>query len=226
MAAVFDEDLSSIEKLVLLAMSDHADDAGENCFPSVPRIARKCSMSRRGVQQVLRRLQVKGKIRPVGHRPHGTVEYLITSLGGEYGSRGERTAFGGEGRTMFARGANGNARGGEYGSAESSLTVNQPPKEKSISAPSEHKPKRSTPLLDAFELDQEMILFAVDRGLDAQEEFAGFCDHHRSKGTRYQDWKAAWRNWVRNAKKFNGGSKGVNRAKERTSANIKAAAVL
>jgi hypothetical protein len=126
MAAVFDEDLPSSEKLVLLAMADHADDAGGNCFPSIPRIARKASMTRRGVQKVLRRLKEKNKIRAVGHRADGTVEYAITLEGGERYSRGERSSR----RTEDARGANQSAKGGERGSPESSVTVIEPSKEK------------------------------------------------------------------------------------------------
>jgi DNA-binding MarR family transcriptional regulator len=124
MAAVFDENLPSSEKLVLLAMADHADDAGGNCFPSIPRIARKSSMTRRGVQKVLRRLEEKNKIRAVGRRSDGTVEYAITLQGGERYSRGERSSR----RTEDAGGANQSAKGGERGSSESSVTVIESPK--------------------------------------------------------------------------------------------------
>ena len=124
MAGVFDDDLPSSEKLVLLAMADHADDTGKNCFPSIPRIARKSSMTRRGVQKVLRRLEEKGRIRPVGRRADGTIEYAITLQGGEPYSRGERSSR----RTVDAEGANQSAKGGERGSPESSVTVIEPPK--------------------------------------------------------------------------------------------------
>ena len=124
MAAVFDQDLPSTEKLVLLAMADHADDNGRNCFPSIPRIARKASMTRRGVQKVLRRLQEKNRIRPHGQRPDGSVEYEITLEGGERYSRGEH----GSPRTGDAGGANVVRKGGEPCSPESSGTVIEPPK--------------------------------------------------------------------------------------------------
>lgn len=47
------------ELLVLLALSDYANDEGE-CWPAVASIARKSRMSVRGVQQVFRRLESSG----------------------------------------------------------------------------------------------------------------------------------------------------------------------
>lgn len=47
------------DRFVLLALADFANDAGE-CFPSVNTIAKKTRMSVRGVQQILRRLEVEG----------------------------------------------------------------------------------------------------------------------------------------------------------------------
>lgn len=126
MAGVWEEDLPSSEKLVLLAMADHADDGGKNCFPSIPRIAWKSSLTRRGVQKVLRRLEEKGRIRPTGRRANGTVEYTITLQWGERYSRGEH----GSRRTMDTGGANHVRVEGEPGSPESSLTIIEPPKEK------------------------------------------------------------------------------------------------
>jgi hypothetical protein len=67
--------------------------------------------------------------------------------------------------------------------------------------------KRATPLHDGFELDPEMILFAKDQGQDPVSEFGAFCDHHRAIGSTFKDWKAAWRTWVRKAKRFNQGGK-------------------
>jgi hypothetical protein len=122
MIGVFDEDITSSEKLVLLAMADHADDAGKSCFPSITRIAHKSSMTRRGVQKVLRRLEDKGRIRAIGHRADGTVEYAITLQGGEPYSRGEH----GSRRTRDAGGANQSAKQGEPCSPESSTTVIEP----------------------------------------------------------------------------------------------------
>lgn len=49
----------STDKLVLLALADYANDAFE-CWPSVDALAAKCSLSDRGTQKALRRLEAAG----------------------------------------------------------------------------------------------------------------------------------------------------------------------
>lgn len=39
-------------------------------------------------------------------------------------------------------------------------------------------------------------------GYDLEAQFAQFADHHHSRGTVLKDWRAAFRNWLRNALKF------------------------
>ena len=59
-----------------------------------------------------------------------------------------------------------------------------------------------------FDLTDEMRQFARQNGVaDPAAESAAFCDYHRSKGSTFKDWLAAWRTWVRNAKKFAGKGK-------------------
>ncbi len=53
---------SHTDKLVLLALSDWCNDEGW-CYPSVPNIARRCSLTDRGVQKVLSRLVAAGLLR-------------------------------------------------------------------------------------------------------------------------------------------------------------------
>ena len=108
MGSVFYLNLRPVEKLVLLALADHANDDGGQCFPSVGRIALKTSLSRRGVQKVYRRLEAKGILVPIGQRWEGMTEYRIVV------ERGERSSLGQ---------ANLSAPQGERASHESSLTV-------------------------------------------------------------------------------------------------------
>jgi len=69
--------------------------------------------------------------------------------------------------------------------------------------------KIAHPILPSWELDADMRLFAIDRGiLNVDETFAAFKDHHLARGSLFKDWRAAWRNWVRNAKKFDRGQHG------------------
>lgn len=55
---------------------------------------------------------------------------------------------------------------------------------------------------------------AAGKGYSPEEIRAmgdGFFNHHKAKGTLMVDWRAAWRTWVSNDGKFNGGPRGGNR---------------
>jgi hypothetical protein len=89
MSAVFDLDVPSSEKLVLLAMADHARDDGTGCYPSIELLARKTSRSRRGVQKIMRRLEDAGLISPSRVSrggPRRSTEYTLTLANREQGS--------------------------------------------------------------------------------------------------------------------------------------------
>lgn len=63
MTAVWDrEDLSSTQKLVLLALADWANDEGL-CWPSINRLAVKAALTSRAVQKTIRSLEDAGFIR-------------------------------------------------------------------------------------------------------------------------------------------------------------------
>ena len=55
MSAVWQLNIPTTEKLVLLAIADHADDEAL-CWPSVPLIASKCCLSDRQVQRLIKSL--------------------------------------------------------------------------------------------------------------------------------------------------------------------------
>ena len=65
------------QKLVLLAIADHANDEGM-AYPSMARIARKCSMTERGARAVIRKLESAGWLRTkVGGARCGTSIYYV-----------------------------------------------------------------------------------------------------------------------------------------------------
>jgi hypothetical protein len=138
MGAIFDLDISAPEKLVLLAMADHAQDDGTKCWPSISRIAEKSSTTPRGVQKIIRRLERAGFLKHIGRHPKGTNEYQIILARGEHGSVGEPGS-----------GVNLETKRGERGSPESLRTVKrktprtQRP-EKTVSDP------RFQPILDSY----------------------------------------------------------------------------
>ena len=63
MTAVWDrQDLSSMQKLVLLSLADWANDEGL-CWPSINRLAIKTSMAGRSVQRIIRDLESMGFVK-------------------------------------------------------------------------------------------------------------------------------------------------------------------
>jgi DNA-binding transcriptional MocR family regulator len=76
MAAAWKARVSPTQKLVLLALADHADAGGE-CFPSVPMLAEKCSLSERSVQGALRELERAGYFNRTVRRGQATVYQVI-----------------------------------------------------------------------------------------------------------------------------------------------------
>ena len=64
-------------KLVLLALADYANDAGE-CWPAVVSLAEKCSLSERATRNALRRLEAAGWITAaVGGGRKGCSRYTV-----------------------------------------------------------------------------------------------------------------------------------------------------
>lgn len=62
MSLVWGWSLPATDKLVALKLADCADDQGRNAWPAVATIAADCGLSRRGTQEVLRRLVRRGCI--------------------------------------------------------------------------------------------------------------------------------------------------------------------
>jgi hypothetical protein len=57
MARVWQLDLPHNLSWVLMALADHADDQGRNCYPSIGYLSWKCKASERTIQRVLRELE-------------------------------------------------------------------------------------------------------------------------------------------------------------------------
>ena len=55
---------------------------------------------------------------------------------------------------------------------------------------------------DGWAPRSEELALARDLGVDPTREAASFRDHHSAKGSRFVDWHAAFRTWLRNAVRF------------------------
>lgn len=131
MAKVFDSDLPSTEKLVLLAMADYASDSGDSIFPSIDTLARKTSLTDRTVRTTIQSLI--------------DLNYLIiTRHGGGAGNtnvykiRVSRFTLSDDNGEDFALKGERPSKKGERASPDSSLTINN---HQELVAP--EKPSRS-----------------------------------------------------------------------------------
>jgi hypothetical protein len=58
-----------------------------------------------------------------------------------------------------------------------------------------------------FEITEPMWSWAREQGVPharVETETAKFLDHHKAKGSKFADWDAAWRKWMRNSVEFAG----------------------
>ena len=69
MAKVWKLELPCSQKIVLLALADHANHNGKSIYPSVDLLTRKTGLTRRGVQKSLRQLETLGYIARVEGLP-------------------------------------------------------------------------------------------------------------------------------------------------------------
>ncbi|QOR55262.1 MAG: hypothetical protein SHS37scaffold220_31 [Phage 67_12] len=75
MTLAFKTALPSTQKFVLVALCDSANDQGE-CYPSVPSLAEKCSLSERAVQGAIASLQDCGCVRREFRNGRSTVYWV------------------------------------------------------------------------------------------------------------------------------------------------------
>jgi pyruvate/2-oxoglutarate dehydrogenase complex dihydrolipoamide acyltransferase (E2) component len=89
-------------------------------------------------------------------------------------------------------------------------------------APAAPKPKRrakstKVPLPEDLAPNASCLTLARERGVDLAEEMPQFIDHHTKNDSRFADWQAAIRTWVRNSKRFGGAIKGPSGGRSRNS---------
>lgn len=77
MTVVWDSDLETTKKFILLYYADRGSDEGENIWPSVATVAKKTGYSERTVQRVTNAMLREGLLIPDGKGPKGTNRYKI-----------------------------------------------------------------------------------------------------------------------------------------------------
>lgn len=77
MGLVWDLDLPSNEKFILLAYADHANHEGGNIWPAVETVSKKTGYHERSVQRITKDLESKGFLVENGSGPKGTNKWGI-----------------------------------------------------------------------------------------------------------------------------------------------------
>ncbi len=194
-------------KLVLLhALADWANDAGEGIWPAVPAMARKARLSDRQVQRLLRELEKERLLEPAGITQYGTHRYRLRldrlqEMPVVYGSAAD-----------VAPGDNLSPGDicGAAGDKMSQKTTPMSPKPftpftpLTLSAAQQKNfadQETPTQLPVSWQLPADWRAWAATERpelgsrLDAIAET--FLEYWRDRGTARNDWPAAWRKWVR-----------------------------
>lgn len=201
------EGLSTIQKFLLVALADFADESN-SCYPGQDKLARMVGASRETVSRNLRVLVEAGFIsRSYRRRSDGfrTSDRFVLNLS---------ISCDATSRDSGSRDAN------SRDSDETSCDANTPPHvtqtggqepleeplvDPSVAAtPQKASPKRGTRIPDLFPVTPEMRSWSAANtpGLDPDAVTARFVDYWRGapgqKGVK-ADWYATWRNWMRKA---------------------------
>ena len=203
MAAVFDlPDMGPTHRLIMLALADHADDAGR-CYPSLARLARRTGLTDRAIRTNLRQLEYAGQIRVEKQAgPKGCNVYFLTPqeaptpeprsprnhVPPEYDDQDPGTTFP---HTPEPRSPE-----PSYNHQETSLFGEASPAKTKRRKPSKQMPDDWTP-------DQATALRLRDQhnltNDDLQFCYEQFRDDAHAKDKRFADWNRAFATWVRNS---------------------------
>lgn len=186
--------------LMLLAIADFSDDQG-TAFPAVDTLAEKCRMKSRNARYILRTLETSGELTIHQNQgPKGSNLYRINldSLGVQH-SAGVQCIAGVQ--PIAATPATHCTKPLQPIAAEPSLTVKEPLGRKSARSAT----MKTCP--DDFQVTDAMTAWANSKGFPGdriEPETERFLDYHRSKGNKFADWQAAWRNWISKSVEYRG----------------------
>jgi hypothetical protein len=225
MARVWDASThSGTELLMLLAIADFADDAG-NAYPAVGTLAEKCRMSSRNANFILTALRQSGELEVRANEgPKGTNRYKVL-VGMKAASplplkptspQPLKRASPPDPEAHFTpevdftlKPTSSTPEAGfpkplKPTSDEPSLNHHEPSKKESTA-----KRKRKTQISEDWQLNDKLMAWTLAEkpGIDVVKVLANFRDHYIAKDELRADWEASWRTWVRNERVLAGPSR-------------------
>jgi DNA-binding transcriptional ArsR family regulator len=184
------------EKLVLVSLADHHNRATGLCIPGQASVGEQTCMSVRTVQRHLKSLEARGLIvRKARFRPEGrgrtSDSYILQgdNLTPISESKGDKS-----GRTNTTN------QDDQHDTVVVAITGREPEENRKIVSPRSRKTSVPESWTPATNIIQELQDRYPKIGVTEQVDM--FLDYHRSKGSKFVDWDAAFRNWVRNAEKY------------------------
>ena len=195
-----EQSLPCNQKMVLLMLANRTNQDTGRCDPSHKRLAEDCGLGPTAVKSAISKLADAGYI-TIHRRKSGDVnlpnQYTL-HIGGS-GSRGDRgvgrEATEGVGREATTNQEVNNQEVKPMGGS------GEPEPTKATS-----KTKRATPIPDDFCPNDNNHRVAAENNVSIHDELPQFCDHHAAKGSTMKDWNRAFNTWLRNARRFKGGS--------------------
>ena len=199
MAAVFESrTLGPTERLVMLALADHADEEGK-CYPSMQRLCERTGLSERAVQMNVKRLVEAGYLRvSVGGGKGNANLYFVSPNPASDAPRTKCTPAPDAPQTPHQMRAN-----PAPDAPEPSGTTIEPSDIGRVPRAKPRKPE--VPLPPDWVPNDRNLADAEARQFSTQEiedEADRFRNYHTAKGNRFRDWDAAWRTWLGNARRF------------------------
>lgn len=199
MSAIFDsKTLGPTERLIMLALADHADDAGR-CYPSMRRLQERTGLSERAVQTNVRALTDKGYLRVIvgGGKGNANVYFVSANPASETPYHMHPAADAPQTPQQVRSNP-------AAGAPEPSGTTIEP----SVEAAPRRRRKPEVPIPEGWVPNEKNVEDARKRNLtdaEIRHEASQFRNKHLAKGSLFRDWDAAWRTWLGNIGKFSGG---------------------
>lgn len=193
MTWAFAQKIGGNEKLVLLALADHADEDW-SCFPGQRVIATKASISERTVRDVLNRLREKGL---VGWE-------LRNSAATGYRTSNRYVLAPGLPADSAARTPTGRSEPptGNLLPVEGNPQIEPSVKNTTARA----KMPQETEMVEGWEPERADVEWGLSKGFTVEHmkaETERFVNHFLANGGKKRRWNLAWRNWMTN--RFVGG---------------------
>ena len=196
MSAIFESrTLGPTERLIMLALADHADDDGR-CYPSILRLCERTGLSERAVQTNVKALSEKGYLRVIvgGGKGNANVYFVSPNPAAQTPYQMHPAADAPQTPQQMRSNPAADA-------PEPSGTIKEP----SIEAAPRRRRKPEVPIPPNWVPNEKNLSDARERNFTEQEirhEAAQFRDRHLAKGSLFRDWDAAWRTWLGNVRKF------------------------